>query len=749
MSQGAWQEWLYDILIEEAVSNKIEEIANISKTSCDLHQLKPNTVYKISVRASSKAGKGPWSSAFVGSTLKSVNKKYDSPSILWATKSGRLLQSDLTADTIEPVLNAVHLNKTIVKDLCWYKDLVLLNLNNTSVIVYNKTNQSMLPLKSITSVKTMAIDWLTPKLYWSNDDDKMIMRSSLGGNQREIVRLMTEAKQLAIDALSAKLYWITDLTVECSQLNGRKHKTFFKVENFFGKQVMGLTLDLDHMAIFWVVRYNNDYFLYKVDLITEESFGNPIQLIKSTSPSNEELIGGSLWYFNNRFFVHHFNSILVTDLKGRNAAFLRLPEKVETIEIIDHSIHQIPNQIGHDINVIPNAVNASSVFLDVLYDKYTLYWKEVSNVNYGDVFYEVIIKQDYDSVINVVTNLTQYVYSINEHQTYSPFLRVVIKSMTYWATSAPTVVDLSLDGMNVTGTVLPSVAKSLPSKTRAMSKPMPPITSIQHSSSSNSYILYIVITFLCAIIVTFVVLIFHKIHKDKDEKKVLREADIVTLNEIPPHLSCENNAHYLNGDVYLDEDLSSIPKISSKDWKITRILGSGAFATVYEGVVCDSNGKEIKIAIKDAKLMHSIQTIRDTATEQNRNDFLKEAKLMRNFKHKHILQLFGICLEKNPILIFELMAGGDLLSYLRKHRPEIGKQSALNTNDLFSICIDVAKGCKYLEEMHYVHRDLAARNCLVSSHSRNDRVVKIGDFGLARDIYKNDYYRKAGEGLLP
>ncbi len=29
------------------------------------------------------------------------------------------------------------------------------------------------------------------------------------------------------------------------------------------------------------------------------------------------------------------------------------------------------------------------------------------------------------------------------------------------------------------------------------------------------------------------------------------------------------------------------------------------------------------------------------------------------------------------------------------------------------------------------------------------RVVKIGDFGLARDIYKNDYYRKEGEGLLP
>ncbi len=50
-------------------------------------------------------------------------------------------------------------------------------------------------------------------------------------------------------------------------------------------------------------------------------------------------------------------------------------------------------------------------------------------------------------------------------------------------------------------------------------------------------------------------------------------------------------------------------------------------------------------------------------------------------------------------------------------------------------------GCEYLEQLHFVHRDLAARNCLVSSYDPAKRRVKIGDFGLARDIYKNDYYR--------
>lgn len=45
----------------------------------------------------------------------------------------------------------------------------------------------------------------------------------------------------------------------------------------------------------------------------------------------------------------------------------------------------------------------------------------------------------------------------------------------------------------------------------------------------------------------------------------------------------------------------------------------------------------------------------------------------------------------------------------------------------------------------FVHRDLAARNCLVSE----EYVVKIGDFGLARDIYESDYYRKEQKGPLP
>jgi len=51
------------------------------------------------------------------------------------------------------------------------------------------------------------------------------------------------------------------------------------------------------------------------------------------------------------------------------------------------------------------------------------------------------------------------------------------------------------------------------------------------------------------------------------------------------------------------------------------------------------------------------------------------------------------------------------------------------------MALDIAKGCVYLENLHFIHRDIAARNCLLSTTGRN-RVTKIADFGMSRDVYR-------------
>jgi serine/threonine protein kinase len=55
--------------------------------------------------------------------------------------------------------------------------------------------------------------------------------------------------------------------------------------------------------------------------------------------------------------------------------------------------------------------------------------------------------------------------------------------------------------------------------------------------------------------------------------------------------------------------------------------------------------------------------------------------------------------------------------------------------DLLGFALDVARGCEHLEATRFVHRDIAARNCLLTAKVGR-RVVKIADFGMARDIYR-------------
>ena len=79
------------------------------------------------------------------------------------------------------------------------------------------------------------------------------------------------------------------------------------------------------------------------------------------------------------------------------------------------------------------------------------------------------------------------------------------------------------------------------------------------------------------------------------------------------------------------------------------------------------------------------------------------------------------------------------------------------------MCCEIACGMKYLAHHKFVHRDLAARNCLLVitiytihaldllSYHRvaSDMTIKIGDFGLARQLYSKDYYKLQHRAKVP
>ncbi|CDW56571.1 Pkinase Tyr domain containing protein [Trichuris trichiura] len=185
--------------------------------------------------------------------------------------------------------------------------------------------------------------------------------------------------------------------------------------------------------------------------------------------------------------------------------------------------------------------------------------------------------------------------------------------------------------------------------------------------------------------------------------------------------------------------VTSLPHILRNCISIKRELGHGAFGEVYEGLAYNLpkfGSKTLPVAVK---------TLRPNSPASEKIRFIKEAILMSRFDHPNVVALRGVCFETEPHwIILELMEAGDLLKYLRSVMP-----SQVSLKDLLSISTDVACGCTYLESIRHVHRDIAARNCLITSRNPSMRVVKIGDFGLTRDLYEEDYYRVEGQGLLP
>nr|ALV82496.1 Alk [Leptinotarsa decemlineata] len=228
-------------------------------------------------------------------------------------------------------------------------------------------------------------------------------------------------------------------------------------------------------------------------------------------------------------------------------------------------------------------------------------------------------------------------------------------------------------------------------------------------------------------------------------RKMLSGADfqLDRLRLASDSMMTEYNPNYeFGGVVYTLKDLNDIPRDQLRLVRF-RALGQGAFGEVYQGFYrqrpCDT--VEMPVAVK---------TLPEMSTSQAEMDFLMEALIMSKFNHPNIVHFIGVCFNKHPrFIVLELLSGGDLKNFLRESRPKPVRSSPLTRKDLVMIAVDVAKGCKYLEDNRFIHRDIAARNCLLTTKGPG-RCIKIADFGMSRDVYRwSDYYRKGGKAMLP
>uniref|UniRef100_A0A3Q3H2H1 Vascular endothelial growth factor receptor 3 n=1 Tax=Labrus bergylta TaxID=56723 RepID=A0A3Q3H2H1_9LABR len=261
------------------------------------------------------------------------------------------------------------------------------------------------------------------------------------------------------------------------------------------------------------------------------------------------------------------------------------------------------------------------------------------------------------------------------------------------------------------------------------------------------------------------------------------------------------------GEVPLDEQCEYLPYDSSQ-WEISRdklrlgkVLGHGAFGKVIEASFYGISKSSSLDTV-------AVKMLKDGATASEHKALMSELKILIHIgNHLNVVNLLGACTKPNgPLMVIvEYCKYGNLSNFLRAKRefflpyrdrspktqsqvrrmieagqidqrahqqlspsdsrlinppppssntsiqtPAVEKmedlwKTPLTIEDLICYSFQVARGMEFLASRKCIHRDLAARNILLSENN----IVKICDFGLARDIYKDPDYVRKGNARLP
>jgi serine/threonine protein kinase len=147
-------------------------------------------------------------------------------------------------------------------------------------------------------------------------------------------------------------------------------------------------------------------------------------------------------------------------------------------------------------------------------------------------------------------------------------------------------------------------------------------------------------------------------------------------------------------------------------YKITRLIGEGGMASVYEAVH-EMLGTKVAIKVLNPIL---------SSNAQIRERFKNEAKVMATLNHPNITRVIDFDEKPDQLcIVMEYLEGEDLSQKIKNTGPLNDKQ----INQVFS---QTLSACQYAHEKGVVHRDIKPSNIFILP----DGKVKILDFGIAK-----------------
>ncbi|MFH1428525.1 MAG: protein kinase [Candidatus Margulisiibacteriota bacterium] len=174
-------------------------------------------------------------------------------------------------------------------------------------------------------------------------------------------------------------------------------------------------------------------------------------------------------------------------------------------------------------------------------------------------------------------------------------------------------------------------------------------------------------------------------------------------------------------NVFLDNFVSSLKTMSTAGtetvvlnrYKILKEIGRGGMGTVFE--VTDTKLNRI-VALKKVKEELSIKS-------QYKEQFIKEARIAANLKHKNIVTIYDIQEDDKGMvyLVFEYIEGNNLSDV-------IAKQKKIPWQKTVSLSAQICDALDYAHKQGIVPRDIKPANIMVDSNN----TVKVLDFGIAR-----------------